>query len=295
MSDGRTTELAGHLYPEVRDTGGLESGGIGSGGIEWPITPTDRIPPGVTLRQIGALTRRGLLRMRHSPQGLIDVIVVPIVFTVLFANIFGGAVAGGVGNYLQLLVPGVLVSVSVTTSIVTGTQLREDIDSGVFDRIVSMPIARIAPLAGLLIADTLRYVIATTVSLVVGLAIGYRPTSPLGVILGMILVVFSAFSLSWIFALMGVLLNKVSAIQGISMLILMPMTFTSNAFVPTSTMPGWLRVIADINPISHLISSFRALANHGQFTADVGWTLLGSCAILAIFAPLTLRAYLARL
>ncbi len=131
---------------------------------------------------------------------LIDVVVVPIVFTVMFANIFGGAVAGGVGNYLQLLVPGVLVSVSVTTSIVTGTQLREDIDSGVFDRIVSMPIARIAPLAGLLIADTARYLIATTVSLAVGLAIGYRPTSPLGVLLGVVLVVFAAFSLSWIFA-----------------------------------------------------------------------------------------------
>ncbi|RPA57027.1 ABC transporter permease [Gordonia oryzae] len=264
-------------------------------GIEWPITPLDRVPLTQALRQILALARRGFLRMRHSPQGLIDVVVVPIVFTVMFANIFGGAVAGGVGNYLQLLVPGVLVSVSVTTSIVTGTQLREDIDSGVFDRIVSMPIARIAPLAGLLIADTARYLIATTVSLAAGLAIGYRPTSALGVLLGMILVVFAAFSLSWIFALMGVLLSKVSAIQGISMLILMPMTFTSNAFVPTSTMPGWLGVIAEINPISHLISSFRALASHGQFTADVGWTLLGCCVILVIFAPATLRAYLTRL
>lgn len=247
------------------------------------------------LRQTFALARRGLLRMRHSPQGLIDVVVVPIVFTIMFANIFGGAVSGGVGNYLTLLVPGVLVSVSVTTSIVTGTQLREDIDSGVFDRIVSMPIARIAPLAGLLIADTLRYVVATSVSLVVGLAIGYRPQSMVGAIAGVVLVVFSAFSLSWIFALMGVLLRKVSAIQGLSMLILMPMTFTSNAFVPTSTMPGWLGAIAQINPISHLISAFRGLANDSTVTAEVGWTLLGSVVILAIFAPLTLRAYLSRL
>lgn len=263
-------------------------------GIEWPMTPVSRVPLRETLRQTYALARRALLRMKHSPQQLFDVIIVPVVFTVMFANLFGGAVAGGVAQYLTLLVPGVLVSVAVTTSVVTGTQLREDIDSGVFDRLISMPIARIAPLAGLLTADTLRYVIASVVSLVVGLCMGYRPASVIGVIAGITVVVYAAFSLSWIFALMGVLLRKVSAIQGISMLVLMPMTFTSNAFVPTATMPGWLRFIADVNPVSHLISSFRGLANHGQITSDLGWTLLGTTSILVIFAPLTLRAYLSR-
>ena len=277
---------------EVTGTEPTDSGA--SSGIDWPITPVDRVPFSQGLRQTFALARRGLLRMKHSPQQLFDVIIVPIVFTVMFANIFGGAVAGGVDNYLVLLVPGVLVSVAVTTSVVTGTQLREDIDSGVFDRLISMPIARIAPLAGLLTADTVRYVIASVMSLVVGICMGYRPESVIGVIAGVTLVVYAAFSLSWIFALLGVLLRKVSAIQGISMLVLMPMTFTSNAFVPTTTMPGWLQAIADVNPVSHLISACRGLANEGQITSDVGWTLVGTTAILIVFVPLTLRAYLSR-
>ncbi|NKY92352.1 ABC transporter permease [Gordonia sputi] len=277
---------------EVTGTEPTDTGA--SSGIDWPITPVDRVPFSQGLRQTFALARRGLLRMKHSPQQLFDVIIVPIVFTVMFANIFGGAVAGGVDNYLVLLVPGVLVSVAVTTSVVTGTQLREDIDSGVFDRLISMPIARIAPLAGLLTADTVRYVIASVMSLVVGICMGYRPESVIGVIAGVTLVVYAAFSLSWIFALLGVLLRKVSAIQGISMLVLMPMTFTSNAFVPTTTMPGWLQAIADVNPVSHLISAFRGLANEGQITSDVGWTLVGTTAILIVFVPLTLRAYLTR-
>ncbi|MDL9935708.1 ABC transporter permease [Gordonia sp. ABSL1-1] len=261
---------------------------------DWPVSPATRVGVGQAVRDTLTLARRGLLRMRHTPQQLFDVIVVPIVFTILFANIFGGAIAGGVQSYLPALVPGVLVSVAITSSVVTGVQLREDIDSGVFDRLVSLPIARIAPLAGSLTADILRYAIATTMSLVVGLVLGYRPGSIVGTLGGILLVVFAAFSMSWIFALMGVIMSKASAVQGISMLILMPLTFTSNAFVPTSTMPGWLQTLADINPVSHLVSSFRSLANDGALTAHIGWTLLGAGAIIAVAAPLALRAYLSR-
>ncbi|MBE7195751.1 ABC transporter permease [Gordonia polyisoprenivorans] len=255
-------------------------------------TPVDHIGIGKAIRDTITMARRGLLRLKHTPQQLFDVIVIPIVFTVMFANIFGGAIAGSVDAYLPQLVPGVLVSVAITASVVTGVQLREDMDRGVFDRFISLPIARIAPLAGSLIADVVRYLIAAVMSIGVGMILGYRPSSVLGTIAGIILTLFAAFAISWIFALMGVLMSKASAVQGVSMLVLMPLTFTSNIFVPVTTMPSWMRTLADVNPISHLVSSLRSLINDGQVTAHVGWTLIGAVAIIVVVAPITVRAYL---
>lgn len=250
----------------------------------------------ISLRKVVAdtltMARRGLLRFKHTPQQLFDVIVIPIVFTVMFANIFGGAIAGSVGAYLPQLVPGVLVSVAITASVVTGVQLREDMDRGVFDRFISLPIARIAPLAGSLIADVMRYLIAAVMSIGVGMVLGFRPNSIWGTFAGLILTMFAAFAISWIFALMGVLMSKASAVQGVSMLVLTPLTFTSNIFVPVATMPTWMQKLADVNPISHLVSSLRSLINDGQVTSHVAWTLLGTVAIIVVVAPITVRAYL---
>lgn len=259
---------------------------------DYPIV--ERITVTQAFADTATMARRGLLRLRHTPQQLIDVIVVPIVFTIMFANIFGGAISGDVENYLPQLVPGVLVSIAITSSVVTGVQLREDMDKGVFDRFISLPIARIAPLAGSLTADIVRYLIATITSIGVGVALGYRPSSVLGTIAGIVLTVFAAFAISWIFALMGVLMKKAAAVQGISMLVLMPLTFTSNAFVPTETMPGWMQTVAELNPVSHLVSAFRGLANEGAVTSHVAATLVGALVIIAIFVPVTLRAYLRR-
>lgn len=114
----------------------------------------------------------------------------------------------------------------------------------------------------------------------------------LGTVAGVILTMFAAFAISWIFALMGVLMSKASAVQGVSMLVLMPLTFTSNIFVPVTTMPTWMQNLADVNPISHLVSSLRSLINDGAVTGDVAWTLLGTLIIIAVFAPITVRAYL---
>ncbi|MEP9416204.1 ABC transporter permease [Gordonia sp. VNQ95] len=252
----------------------------------------ERIGPGKVVADTLTMTRRGLLRLKHTPQQLFDVIVIPIVFTVMFANIFGGAIAGSVDAYLPQLVPGVLVSVAITSSVVTGVQLREDMDRGVFDRFISLPIARISPLAGSLIADVVRYFIASVMSIGVGMVMGYRPNSVLGTVAGVILTMFAAFAISWIFALMGVLMSKASAVQGVSMLVLMPLTFTSNIFVPVTTMPTWMQNLADVNPISHLVSSLRSLINDGAVTGHVAWTLLGTLIIIAVFAPITVRAYL---
>ncbi|WP_416446827.1 ABC transporter permease [Leucobacter sp. HNU] len=238
---------------------------------------------------------RGLVKIRRTPEQLVDVTVQPIIFTLMFAYIFGGAISGDVQNYLPLLIPGILVQTVITGSVVTGTQLREDMDKGVFDRFRSLPIARIAPLSGALLADTVRYTIATAMTFVVGFLMGYRPGGGLGgVVLAGLLVIGCSWAISWIFAFFGVIARTASSVQGISMLILFPLTFLSNAFVPANTLPDWLRWFADINPVSHLVTAVRDLANSGSIGADLWVSLLGAAVIVAIFAPLTVRAYMRR-
>ena len=254
----------------------------------------NRVPVGAAVMQSLTMTHRGLLKIKHNPQQLFDVIVLPIVFTVMFSSIFGGAIAGDVVGYLPLLIPGVLVQVCVAASVVTGVQLREDLDRGVFDRFKSLPIARIAPLAGALVANTMRYVVASAITVCVGVIMGYRPESPLGVAAACVLIVVVAFALSWIFALLGVLLDKASTVQGVSMLVLMPITFVSNALVPIDTMPGWMQACASANPVSHLVSAARGLAAGESVGTDIAYTLLGAAAILAVVVPVTLRTYMRR-
>lgn len=258
-----------------------------------PPSPT-RVPFRAAISQSATMARRGLLKIKHNPQQLFDVIVLPIVFTIMFSTIFGGAIAGSVEAYLPLLIPGVLVQVSVAASVVTGVQLREDLDKGVFDRFKSLPIARIAPLAGALVANAVRYVVATVITVAVGMLMGYRPHSLGGLALACVLVVVVAFTLSWVFALLGVLLDKASTVQGVSMLVLMPMTFVSNALVPIATMPGWMQAIASVNPVSHLVSAARALADGQPAGLQIAYTLAGAAAVLTIFVPITLRTYMRR-
>ncbi|MGC0364608.1 ABC-2 type transport system permease protein [Rhodococcus sp. 27YEA15] len=261
--------------------------------------PRDRVVPhrvdvAQSISQSGTLALRGLLKLRHTPQQLFDVFALPVVFAVMFSSIFGGAISGTTGAYLPTLIPGLLVQVAIAASVSTGVQLREDMNKGVYDRFRSLPIARIAPLAGALLANMVRYVIAVFMTVVVGLVMGYRPGSVPGLFVAGLLVVVVAFALSWIFALMGVLMDKASTVQGISMLVLIPLTFMSNALVPVATMPGWMQAGANLNPVSHLVSAVRALANDGGFSGQIGWSLFGATAVLAVFAPVTLRVYTRR-
>ncbi|MBJ8347912.1 ABC transporter permease [Antrihabitans sp. YC2-6] len=236
---------------------------------------------------------RGVVKIKHNPEQLFDVTLQPIIFTLMFTYLFGGAISGDVKSYLPIIIPGILVQTVITTSIVTGTQLREDMDKGVFDRFKSLPIARISPLAGALLADVIRYVIATTITLVVGFAMGFRPEGgPVGIVAACLLVIVCSFAVSWIWAFMGVTMRKASSVQGISMLILFPLTFMSNAFVKVETLPGWLQSFVNINPISHLVSAARELMNDGHFGIHVLWSLVGAAAIIAVMAPLTVRMYM---
>ena len=245
-----------------------------------------------TTSQTLTLAWRSLTKMRRNPEQFFDVIIQPLLFTAMFTYIFGGAVSGSVASYMPLIIPGILAQTALTACMAMGTQLREDMDKGVFDRFKSLPIARIAPLAGPALADAIRYVIAATLTILVGLAMGYRPGGGvLGTLGGWLLTIVAAWSLAWIFTWLGTVARSAQAVQGISMLIMFPLTFLSNAFVPAESLPGWLEAFVKVNPVSHVVTACRDLINEGQVTAEVGWALLGCAAVVAIFAPLAVRSY----
>lgn len=245
-----------------------------------------------TVEQTFALAWRALKKMQRNFEQMFDVTIQPLLFTAMFAGIFGGAISGNVGDYLPIIIPGLIGQTVLTACVATGVQMREDMDKGVFDRFKSMPIARIAPLAGPMLADSLRYLIASVLTFGTGLVMGYRPGGGvLGLAAATVLAVFAGWSLAWIFAWFGTIGRSAQGVQGISLMVMFPLTFLSNAFVPTETMPGWLQAFADINPVSHVISAIRDLANDGALTAEVGWAVLGLSVVVATFAPLAVRSY----
>lgn len=244
-----------------------------------------------TITQSFALARRSVIKMLRNPEQFFDVVLQPIIFTLMFTYIFGGAISGDTQSYLPVIIPGILVQTVIVTSIVTGTQLREDMNKGIFDRFRSLPIARISPLAGALLADVIRYLVATVITFGVGIAMGWRP-DPLGALGSTALILVCSFAVSWIFALMGTLVQKASTVSGISMLIMFPLTFMSNAFVPVDTMPGWLQGFVKVNPVSQLVTAVREMCNSGHVGMPVVWSLVGAAAIIAVFAPLAVASYI---
>ncbi|MEU7740996.1 ABC transporter permease [Nonomuraea sp. NPDC049158] len=251
-----------------------------------------RVSMGETIVQTLTMAWRALKKMRRNPEQFFDVALQPILFTAMFAFIFGGAIAGDVESYLPLMIPGILAQTVLTTCMATGTQLREDMEKGVFDRFKSLPIARIAPLAGPMVADLLRYMIAATLTFGMGLVMGYRPGGGAGGVLAAILLaIITGWSLAWVFTWVGTIARSAQAVQSISMMILFPLTFLSNAFVPVETLPGWLAAFVRINPVSHLVTAARDLANSAIVSAEVAWTLLACLIVIAIFAPLSVRSY----
>ena len=247
---------------------------------------------GDTYRQTMAMAWRALKKMLRNPEQSFDVIIQPLLFTAMFAYIFGGAISGDVQSYLPTIITGVLAQTSLTACMAAGTQLREDMDKGVFDRFRSLPIARIAPLAGPAVADLVRYTTAATLTILTGLAMGYRPHGGVpGVLGGLLLVIASGWSLSWIFTWLGTVLKSSQAVQGIGMMIMFPLTFLSDAFVQLGTLPGWLQAFVKVNPVHLVIKATRDLMDGGDLTMNVLWALLGCAAVVAVFMPLAVRSY----
>ena len=251
-----------------------------------------RVSPADAFGQTMTMAWRATMKMRRNPEQFFDVIVQPLLVTAMFAYIFGGAISGDVASYLPLLIPGILAQTTLTACIATGTQLREDMDKGVFERFKVLPIARIAPLAGPMVADLLRYTIATVLTFATGIVMGYRPGGGvLGVTAAALLTIATGWSMAWIFTFVGITGRSAQAVQGMSMMIMFPLTFLSNAFVPEDTLPDWLQAFVQVNPVSHVVSAVRDLANEGAVTAQVGWAVLACVAVVAVFAPLSVRAY----
>jgi ABC-2 type transport system permease protein len=235
---------------------------------------------------------RGMLKIKHVPEQLLDVTITPVLFLLMFTYLFGGAVAGSTSDYLDYLLPGVLAQSVLFTCVYSGVVLNTDMTRGIVDRFRSLPIWRPAPLVGAVLGDSVRYAIAATVVVILGLVMGFRPDGGVpGTLAAMALVIVFAFGLSWVFTSIGLVLRSPNAVLNTGFMALFPLIFLSNVFVEPSTLPGWLEAFVDVNPISHLVTAVRELMA-GDASADKVALVLGEAAVLAaIFAPLTVRLY----
>lgn len=235
---------------------------------------------------------RAMLKIRHVPMQLFDVTVFPIMFVLMFTYLFGGALADSPRDYLQYLLPGILVQTVAWITIYTGMGLNNDIHKGVFDRFRSLPVWRPALLVGMLLADVARYTMATIIMLALGIALGFRPDGgPVGVVAAVALLLVFSFSLSWLWTVLGMKMQTPEAVMQTSMTVMFPLTFASNVFVEPETMPGWVQAFVNHNPITHLTSAARDLMHGAPAGTEVAWVLLWSVAIVLVFAPLAMRLY----
>jgi daunorubicin/doxorubicin transport system permease protein len=235
---------------------------------------------------------RAVLKIKHVPEELGDVIGIPILFTLMFTYLFGGALAGSTGHYLQFLLPGTLVLAVILVTIYSGVSLNTDLSTGAFDRFRSMPIWRPAPIIGGLIGDTGRYLLASALVIGLGLLMGYTPAGGLGGTLAAVALVLTfAFGMGWLWTTIGLIMRSPRAIMSVGLTILFPLTFASNVFVDPNTMPSWLHTFVDINPISHLVTAERGLMNGTATAGQIIWVLAASAVLTAVFAPLTMRLY----
>ncbi len=244
------------------------------------------------VRHSAALTRRSLIKTWRTPEALIDVTLQPIIFLAIFVTIFGNAVAGSTGDYLQFLLPGILGQTIAMGAIAIGVNLNTDMEKGIFDRFKSLPIPRSAPLLGAVLGDVVRYVIVAVVTIATGYAMGFRiATSPLEAVAGCLLAVLFAVCLSWVSVWVGMIVRTSGAVQGVMFLLIMPLTFGSNVFVQTDDLPGWMQGFVDVNPLTHLVDSMRGLFLGTPVGNHVWWTVAWCVGLVAVFMPLALRAY----
>jgi ABC-2 type transport system permease protein len=235
---------------------------------------------------------RAVLKFKHVPEQLFDLVMTPIMFTLLFTFVFGGALAGSPGGYLQFFLPGILVQTVVFNAVYSGMGLSTDLGKGLFDRFRSLPIWSLAPFAGLMVGDVLRHVIAGGIILTIGLILGYRPEAGVaGVLASFALLVAIGFGMGWIFIVLGLLIRTPMTVMTIGFTVLFPLVFASNIMVNPETMPGWLRAFVEVNPVSLMTTAMRGLMSGEATATHLVQALIAPVALTILLAPVTLWLY----
>ncbi|WP_225845123.1 ABC transporter permease [Streptomyces sp. HPF1205] len=246
------------------------------------------------LRHIGALARRNMLQIKQDPESMFDAVLMPVIFTLLFVYVFGGAVSGKghQQEYVNYVIPGLMAMMGMNISMAVGTGINDDFQKGVMDRFRTMPIARSSVLIAKIVVELGRMMIATAILLGMGFALGLTISTDMFHLLAAIALsaVFGA-SLMWIFILLGLTMKTAQAVQGVAMLVLMPLQFGSSIFAKPTTMPGWLQSFTKVNPLSNLADAARALINGGPVAHSVWVTLAWSVGITAVTAPLAVARF----
>src|SRR5688500_12406310 len=235
---------------------------------------------------------RAVLKFRHVPEQLFDLVMTPIMFTLLFTFVFGGALAGSPGGYLQYFLPGILVQTVVFNAVYSGMGLSADLGKGLFDRFRSLPIWPLAPFAGLMVGDVLRHLIAASIILTIGLVLGYRPQAGmLGVLAAFGLLLTIGFGMGWVFIVLGLLVRTPMTVMTLGFSFLFPLVFASNIMVDPATMPAWLRAFVDVNPVSLMTTAMRGLMDGEAAMRGIMRALIAPLALTVLLAPVTLMLY----
>ena len=235
---------------------------------------------------------RAVLKFKHVPEQLFDLVMTPIMFTLLFTFVFGGALAGSTGDYLQFFLPGILVQTVVFNAVYSGMGLSTDLSKGLFDRFRSLPIWSLAPFAGLMVGDILRHLIAGGIILTIGLVLGYRPEAGIaGVVAAFALLIAIGFGMGWVFIVLGLLVRTPTTVMTLGFTFLFPVVFASNIMVDPATMPGWLRAFVDVNPVSLMTTAMRGLMSGNSDAGQIALALAAPVALTILLAPVTLWLY----
>lgn len=245
-----------------------------------------------TISDISVMTQRNLIRYRRLPQLLVFSTVQPVMFVLLFVYVFGGAINTPTAEYVDYLLPGIIVQTVIFGAMATGIGLADDLSKGMIERFRSLPMARSAVLAGRIISDTLRNLFVVLLMTLVGLLLGFDvKTSFGGYLEAMAITLLLGFSFSWISALIGISVKNVETAQTAGFIWVFPLVFASSIFVPIATMPDWLQTIAKHSPITATVDTVRTLILGGSFQSQLGNALWWALAIVAVFMPWAVRRY----
>ncbi|HEY0495056.1 MAG TPA: ABC transporter permease [Kutzneria sp.] len=245
-----------------------------------------------TLRHSLAICRRNLVHIRNDPEQLLDATVMPIVFTLVFLYVLGGAIGGDHLDYREYLLPGIMVQTASFASTVTGIGLNTDFGQGVMDRFRSLPISRAAVLAGRIGSDVCRLLLGQLVMLAFAFVVGFRVhTNPIAVLGAFALLLLYGTALCWVSAFVGLSVKNAQVVSTVGFLWMIPLQFGSSIFAPPDTMPGWLQAFVAINPTTLVTDACRGLLVGGPVAGSALGAIAWSVGLMVVFAPLAVLRY----